>query len=111
MSQVSLRDLEIVGLKNQNKILQNAALKKDEERKFWETKCKEFSNKSAKLVKHVTGKLHVQGEKHILWDMIVVEEKKIRPYLDYILDKQIVIQSARKSVATVKEVLNKKPID
>ena len=36
---------------------------------------------------------------------------QLRPYLDYILDKEIVMQSARKSVTTVKQRLNKKPID
>ena len=33
MSQVILRDLRIVGIQNQNKNLQNAAMKKEEERK------------------------------------------------------------------------------
>ena len=53
----------------------------------------------------------MKGEKKFLWGMIIDEATNIRPYLDYILDKEIVVQSARKSVATVKEVLNKKPID
>ena len=35
----------------------------------------------------------------------------MRPYLDYILDKEIVIQSAKLSVTTVKERLDKNPID
>ena len=33
------------------------------------------------------------------------------PYLDFILDKDIVTQAARKNVLMVKHVLNKKPID
>ena len=32
-------------------------------------------------------------------------------YLDFILDKDIVTQAARKNVLMVKQVLNKKPID
>ena len=39
--------------------------------------------------------------------MIIAEATKLRPYLDYILDKEIVMQAARQSVAAVKEVLNK----
>ena len=35
----------------------------------------------------VIGQLPAQGAKHIIWDMIIVEVEKIRPYLDYILDK------------------------
>ena len=71
MSQVILRDLEIVILKNQNKILENAALKKEEERKAMENKCKEFLDKNEKLLKQLTGKFPVQGAKHIIWDIII----------------------------------------
>ena len=35
----------------------------------------------------------------------------MRPYLDYILVKEIVIQSAKQSVTVVEERLNKKPIE
>ena len=53
----------------------------------------------------------MQGYKHVTWDFIRDEETNIRPYLEYILDKEIVVQYGRKSIAVVKEVLNKKPID
>ena len=85
MSQISLRDLEIVGLKNQNKNLENLALKREEERKSWENKCKYLLDKDDKLMKQVTGQLPVQGEKHIIWDISIIETAKLRPYLDYIL--------------------------
>ena len=62
-------------------------------------------------MKQVTRKLPVQGDKHIIWDMIIAEATKLRPYLDYILDKEIIIQGARQSATIVKEVLNKNPID
>ena len=51
MSHVSLRDLEIVGLKNKNKNLENAALKKEEDRKALEEKSKELLEKNDKLMK------------------------------------------------------------
>ena len=54
MSQVSLRDLEIVGLKNQNKNLKNTTLNKEEERKDSEGKYKELLEKNDKLMKQVT---------------------------------------------------------
>ena len=37
-SQVSLKELEIVGLRNQNNNLENISLKKEQERKAWEDK-------------------------------------------------------------------------
>ena len=51
MSQVSLRDLEIIGLKNQNKNLESATLKKEEERKAIENKCKYLLDKNDKMMK------------------------------------------------------------
>ena len=39
MSQVSLKELELVGLKNQNKNLESLSLKREQERKVWEAKC------------------------------------------------------------------------
>ena len=87
MSQVSLKNLDIVGLKNQNKILEDASLKKENERKAIENKYKELLDKNDKLVKQLTGQLHIQGAKHIIWDMIITEAGKLRSYLNYILDK------------------------
>ena len=43
--------------------------------------------------------------------MIVTEAWKLRPYLNYILDKEIVIHAAKQSCSAVKEVLNNKLID
>ena len=45
MSQVSLRDLDIVGFKSQNKNLSYAVLKIEEERKALENKYKELLDK------------------------------------------------------------------
>ena len=43
--------------------------------------------------------------------MLIIETTKLKLYLDYILEKEIVMQAARQSVMVVKEVLNKKSID
>ena len=43
--------------------------------------------------------------------MLIAEQTKLRPYLDFILDKEIVTQVARQNVLMVKQVLNKNPID
>ena len=59
MSQVSLRYLGIIGLKNQNKNLENLALKREEERKTLENKCRDLPDKNNKLMKQVTGQLPV----------------------------------------------------
>ena len=45
MSQVSLKELELVGLKNQNKNLESLALKREQETKSREAKCQELQSK------------------------------------------------------------------
>ena len=62
-------------------------------------------------MKQVTGKSSLQGYNHIIWDSLISQESMLMPYLDYILDKEVVIQSAKKSVKAIKERLNKKLID
>ena len=51
MSQVSIKELEIIGLRNKKKNLENLALKREQERKAWEAKCEELSGKNGKLLK------------------------------------------------------------
>ena len=51
MSQVSLKDLEITGLKNQNKNLEDIAGKRENEGKDLEDKCKELVENNIKFEK------------------------------------------------------------
>ena len=48
----------------------------------WEAKCKELKMKNDKLTKQETDQLQVQGAKHMIWDAIIEEKNKFRPYLD-----------------------------
>ena len=89
--------------------MENLALKREQERKAWEAKCQELQYKNDKLMKQVTGKFPVQGSKTIIWDALISEETKLRHYMDYVLDKEMVIKSAKQSVTIVKERLNKIP--
>ena len=74
----------------------------------WESKCQELQNKNDKLIKQIIGQLPV---KHIIWDTIIAEARKFRLYLDYVLDKEVVIQSSRQIMIASREKLNKKLID
>ena len=62
-------------------------------------------------MKQVTGQSSVQGAKHIIWDSLISKENKLRPYLDYVLDKEVVIQLSKQGVTTARKILNKNPID
>ena len=98
MSQGSLKELEMTGLKNQNKNLEYMAENKEQERKKLEDKCKEPIEKNNKLAKQVLGQSSLQGEKHLILDVLIAEAAKLRPYLDFILEKEIVTLSARENV-------------
>ena len=76
-----------------------------------ENKYKDFLYKNDKLVKQLTRQFPIQRENHIIWDMIITEAGKLRPYLNYILDKETGIHASRQSCTVVKEDLNEKPID
>ena len=60
---------------------------KEEEIKLLENVNEGLLDRNNKLEKQLTGKLPVQGSKHLLWDMIIVEAPEIRPYLNFIKDK------------------------
>ena len=68
-------------------------------------------DKKEKSMKRLTCQLALQGVIHILWDMLISEATKIRAYLNFIQAKEMVINIVRKRCTTMKETLNRKPID
>ena len=85
--------------------------KKVEERKLFENKNKELLDRNDKLTEKLPRQFPVEGARHIHWDMIITEETKLRPYLNYIKNKYMIINVARKICTTVKETLDTKPTD
>ena len=53
----------------------------------------------------------MQGARHLIWDMIILEVSRISPHLKYIQDKEMVINESKQSCTTMNEALNIKPID
>ena len=68
-------------------------------------------DKNDKMVKQLSGQLPMQGARNLIWDMIIAEAIKGRPYFNYILEKEMDINGARQSCTAVKEALNKNPMD
>ena len=66
MSQVKLRDVELTGLKLQNKNLEDMASKKEEEKKKLAKRCPELIDQNAKLNKQLIGQMALQGAKHMI---------------------------------------------
>ena len=57
---------------------------KEKMRKMLEDKCKELVENNNKQTKQVPGQAALQGEKHIIWDVMITEASELRPYLDFI---------------------------
>ena len=83
----------------------------EKERKALENHCKELEEKKNKLTKQVSGQVALQGEKHLIQDVMITEAPKVQPYLDFIRDKDITTQVAIKNVQMEKHDLNKRPMD
>ena len=72
MSQVNLKDVELTGLKQQNKNLEEISLKKEQENKEVEEKYQEvILNQNTKLTKQVVGQMALRGARHMIWDKII----------------------------------------
>ena len=88
MSQVNLKDVELIELKKHNKNLEEKILKREQENKEVEEKCQELMNRNTKLTKQVVGQMALQGARNMIWDKIILEANK----LDHI---QIILQIRR----------------
>ena len=53
-----------------------------------EEKFQGLIQQNAKLSQQVVGKLSLQGARHLIWDQIIIEVDKFRPYLDFIEDQE-----------------------
>ena len=53
----------------------------------------------------------LQAAKHMIWDNIILEANKFRPYLDYIGDQESALIVTKQNILIVKQGLNKKPME
>ena len=49
----------------------------------------------------------LQGARHLIWDQIIVESSKLRPFLDFISSQENALTEAKKKVSIVQGELNK----
>ena len=48
-----------------------------------------------------------QGARHFIWDQIIAEENKFRPFLDVISSQENALTETKKKVSTVQGEVNK----
>ena len=111
MSQIGLKDTELIKLKQRVEELEKERIKEKQGRERAEEKCQELTQQNDKLSQQVISKLALQGKKHMIWDQIIVEANKFRPYLNVIEDLEFAMSEARKQFQIVGNEVNKKPLE
>ena len=96
MSQIGLKDTELIKLKQWVEELEKERVKEKQGRERAEEKCQELTQQNDKLSQQVIGKLALQGVKHLIWDQIIIEADKFRRYLSVIEDLEFSMSEARK---------------
>jgi hypothetical protein len=109
MSQVSLKEGEIKGIKGSIEKLKQEMQAKDEKMAQFQKENGALQERIDKLKMRLRGKGLLQGAKHIIWDSIAVEAAKFRVYLNFINDKDNMAITARSRCTVVNETLAKKP--
>jgi hypothetical protein len=109
MSQVSLKEGKIKGLKENMEKLEQEVHTKDEKISQVQKEKVFLHEKINKLNLRLRGKSMLQGDKHIIWDSIAVEATKFRSYLNFVNDKDNIAIAASHRCTVVNETLAKKP--
>jgi hypothetical protein len=109
MSQVSLKEGEIKGLKENMEKLEQEVHTKDEKISQVQKEKVVLQEKINKLNSRLRGKGLLQGDKHIIWDSIVVEAAKFRSYLNFVSDKDNIAITSMHRCTVVNETLAKNP--
>ena len=111
MSQVSLKDVEIKELKEENEKI------KSELARIIEEKNKTLNDKIQlqkifnELKERNIGKNPLQGDKHLIWDTLSVEITKFRHYLNFIDDQSALVNLATQRLKLANETMEKKPLN
>ena len=56
------------------------------------------------------GGLALQGARHLIWDQIIGEDNKFRPYIDFIVDQENALTEAKKKVSKVLGEVQKRTV-
>ena len=76
--------------------------KREEVRKKLEKRCQKLLEQNTKLNKQVTEQMALQGCWHMIWDKIISEVDRFRPYLNFISNQEDTLEMAKKNISIVK---------
>ena len=102
MSQVSLKDEEIKGLKEN-------ILKLQQEEKNLHKSKKSLQQTIDKQKLKMNEKLQLQGSKHVIWDQITVEVTKLWDFLNFVEDKIVLVVISLVKYEVANELMQRTP--
>ena len=111
MSQINLREGEIKELKEGNVQLKHELDKIIEERNKLLGEKKQLQKNINELTEKMICKLPLQGAKHLIWDTLTIEITKFRSYLNFVNDKNAIVDLALQRCKLVNENLDKNPLE
>ena len=109
MLQVSLKDVEIRELKEENEKIKSELTKIAENKNKILQDKGQLQKKLNGLKERNTGKGPLQGAKHIIWDTLSVEITKFRHYLNFIDDQSTLVNLSNQRLKLVNETMERKP--
>ena len=98
-------------MKEENQKLKQELVRNTEEKNKSLGERKQLQRKINELKDIITGKISLQGAKHLIWDALSVEITKFRSYLNYIDDKGVIENVAFQRCKVVNETLDKNPLE
>jgi hypothetical protein len=110
MSQVSLKEGEIKGLKGDIEKMHQKMKIKNEKMAQFQKENQELQERVSKLKTRLKGKEILQGSKHVIWDSIVDEAAKFAVYPNFINEKYSMAITARSRCTVVNETLDEKSL-
>jgi hypothetical protein len=111
MSQVSLKTGEIKSLKEVLENMKQEMKIKDENMAQFQRDNQDLRERVNKLKTRLKGKVLLQGDKHVLWDVIAAEAAKFKVYLNFINDKDNISITSRSRCIVINETLAKNPLE
>ena len=111
MSQLSLKEVEIKELKEENENIKSELVKSIEEKNKTLNDKIQLQKKFSELKERSTGKASLQGAKHLIWDTLFVEITKFRHYLNFIDDEIALVNLATQRLTLANETMGKKPLN
>ena len=91
MSQVSLKDVEIKELKEENEKIKSELARIIEEKNKTLNDKSQLQKKFNELKERSIGKAPLQEAKHLIWDTLSMEITKFRHYLNFIDDQSALV--------------------